>query len=161
MYLAAFLLALLGWVAAAWIGSTSWEPLHTSPVTRIESGAKVEVPKDGVAFFTDIVQKRSVACRSKPARALDIQAAKFDLLNNAGDRQWHMISTTIEAKPGAYSVACTPRDKALDTAVYGYADLPDFRNAVIGKGVGSIATLVAVLLAAWTWWGRRTERILA
>lgn len=157
MYLAAFLLALFGWIAAAWIGSTSWDPLETASVTRIDHGSKVEVPKNGVAFFTDIVQKRDVTCRAKPEGALDIKGAKFTLTNTDADRTWHLMSTTIEAKPGTYTVTCTPRDRSIDTAIYGYAALPDFHNASIGKGVGSIATLAAFILAGWTWWGRRNK----
>ena len=42
-----------------------------------------------------------------------------------------------------------------DSALYGYADLPDFRGAAIGNGVGSIATLAAVILIIWTFVRRR------
>lgn len=160
-YFAAFLLVLGGWIAAAAIAATSWEELHTTSITRLENGKKIDVTARGVAFFTDIVQERDVTCRSNPEKALKIQGAKFDLLNDDGDHRWHMLSTTIGARAGSYAVACTPKDRSVDTASYGYAELPSFRNATVGKGIGSIATLAAAILAGWTYWGRRTERKLA
>lgn len=160
LYLAAFILTLGGWMAGAAIAATAWNDLHGATVTQIQSGTRIAVPVRGVAFFTDLVQDRGVTCHSTPAGALRIDGAKFDLVDDDGIRKWHMLSTTINPKPGSYAVACTPTDKAVDTATYGYAELPTFNNATIGKGIGSIATLAAVILAAWCYWGRRTERIL-
>lgn len=161
-YLAAFLLALGGWMAAAAIAATSWQPLKDSTVTRLDPGAKIDVTEHGVAFFTDLVQpQRGVACRSKPPEALPVEPAKFDLVNHTEGRSWHLLSTTVQAKAGTVSVRCTPSDGMIDTATYGYAELPSFHNADVGRGIGSMASLAAVILAAWTWWGRRTERKLA
>ena len=88
---------------------------------------------------------------------------KVDITNNQGDQKWHLLSRTIDAKPGSYSVACTPKDKGVDTANYGYASMPETFGSRknIGKGIGSVATFAAIILAGWTWWGRRTDRKLA
>lgn len=160
-YLAALLLALGGWMAAAAVAATSWQDLKEASVTRLDPGAKIDVTDRGVAFFTDLVQQRNVVCHGKPKAPLPVESAKFDLVNRTGDRTWHWLSATKGAKAGTYTVACTPEDGMIDTATYGYAELPDFHNADVGRGIGSIATLVAVILAAWTWWGRRTDRRLA
>ena len=163
MYAAAIWLAVLGWIAAAPVMASSWNDLRTTSITQLQSGKKIDVPASGVAFFTDIDQGRGVTCRSKPTDALSIQAGKVDITNDAGDQKWHLLSRTIGAKAGSYSVACTPKDKGVDTANYGYAEMPaTFQSRKnIGKGIGSIATFAALILAGWSWWGRRTERKLA
>lgn len=161
-YLAALFLVLGGWMAAAPILAAPWQDLKTADITGFENGKKIDVTDRGVAFFTDIVQERDVTCRSKPEGALTIQGARFDLVNDDADHTWYLLSTTTQAKAGSYAVACTPKDRSVDTASYGYAVLPSFgaagRN---GRGVGILATTAAVLLAGWTYWGRRTERKLA
>ncbi len=163
MYAAAIWIVVLGWIGAAPIMASSWNDLRTSSVTQLGNGKKVDITASGVAFFTDIDQDRGVTCHSKPDGALQIQGGKVDITNNQGDQKWHLLSRTIDAKPGSYSVACTPKDKGVDTANYGYAAMPDsFRSRKnIGKGIGSVATLAAIILASWTWWGRRTDRKLA
>lgn len=162
MYAAAIWIVVLGWIGAAPIMASSWNDLRTSTVTQLGSGTKVDITAAGVAFFTDIDQDRGVTCRSKPAGALQIQGAKVDITNTQGDQKWHLLGRTIDAKPGTYSVACTPTDKGVDTASYGYAAMPDTFDSRknTGKGIGSIATLAAMILAGWTWWGRRTDRKL-
>lgn len=163
MYAAAIWIVVLGWIAAAPVMASSWSDLRTSTVTQIDHGTKVEVTGQGVAFFTDIDQERDVTCRSKPDGALRIQGGKVDITNSDGDHKWRLLSRTIDAKPGSYSVACTPKDKGVDTANYGYSAMPttfDSRKN-IGKGIGTIATFAALILAGWTWWGRRTDRKLA
>ena len=158
-YLAALFLLLGGWIAAAPILAAPWQDLKTASVTGFESGKKIEVTDRGIALFTDIVQERDVTCRSKPEANLTIRGARFDLANNTGDHTWHLLSTTTSAKAGSYTVACTPKDRAVDTASYGYAELPSFRSAGRnGRGVGILATTAAALLAAWTYWGRRQKR---
>lgn len=163
LYAAAIWIVVLGWIAAAPVMASSWNDLRTSGVTQLGNGKKVDVTAQGVAFFTDIDQERGVTCRSKPASALHIQGGKVDIVNSDGGHKWHLLSRTIDAKPGSYSVACTPNDKGVDTANYGYAAMPaSFASRKnIGKGIGTIATFAAALLAAWTWWGRRTDRKLA
>jgi hypothetical protein len=160
-YLVALGLVLGGWVAAAAIAATSWQDLNHAAVTPINPGVDIAVAGKGAAFFTDIPQNRGVTCRSKPAKALTIDKTSFDISTRSDGRTWHLVSVTKDAKPGSYSVSCTPRDMRIDTANYGYAELPDFRNATIGNGVGSMATFAAAILAAWVYWGRRTERKLA
>lgn len=158
-YLAALFLALGGWIVAAPILAAPWQDLKTASITGFESGKKVDVTDRGVAFFTDIVQERDVSCQSNPQGALNIRGTRFDLANANGDRTWHLLSTTTSAKAGSYAVACTPKDRALDTANYGYAELPSFSSAGRnGRGIGILATTAAAILAAWTYWGRRTER---
>lgn len=159
-YLAAVLLVLGGWVAATAIAATSWQDLKQATVLPLDPGKDLTVTDRGVAFFTDLPQDRRVTCHSKPADALTTEPNSFDLSTRSGGRAWHLVSVTKEARPGSYSVSCTPRDRKVDTASYGYAELPDFRNATIGNGVGSIATFIAVILTAWVYWGRRTERKL-
>ena len=158
-YLAALFLALGGWIVAAPILAAPWQDLETASITDFESRKKIDVTDRGVAFFTDIVQERDVTCRSNPEGKLTIRGARFDLANNAGDHTWHLLSTTTSAKAGSYAVACTPKDRAVDTASYGYAELPSFSSAGRnGRGIGILATTVAAILAAWTYWGRRQER---
>lgn len=163
MYAVAIWLVVLGWIAAAPIMASSWNDLRTASVTQLENGKKIDVTAQGVAFFTDIDQGRDVTCRSKPDTALRIQGGKVDIANDDGDHTWHLLSRTIDAKAGSYAVACTPKDKGVDTANYGYAAMPgSFQSRKnIGKGIGSIATFAAIILAGWTWWGRRTDRKLA
>ncbi len=160
-YLVALFLVLGGWVAAAAIAAGDWEDLKHADVTPINSGKKIDVSEKGVAFFTDFKQDRKVSCRSTPVKALEIKEATFDLQTESGDRIWHMIGTARDPKPGAYDVACTPRDKASDTATYGFAVLPDSDSTSTGLGVSSIATAAGLILTAWCWWGRRTQRKLA
>lgn len=159
-YLVALLLVLGGWVAAAAIAATAWDDLKQATVAEIDPGKKIAVTDNGVAFFTDIQQERDVSCTSKPAKDLVIKQRPLDIEAQGDGRTWHLLSVTKDAKPGSYSVSCAPDDKGADTANYGYAELPDFRSATIGNGVGSMATLAAAILAGWTYWGRRTERKL-
>lgn len=163
IYAAAIWLVVLGWIAAAPIMASSWNDLRTSSIIQLNTGTKVDVTGTGVAFFTDINQDRGVTCQSKPGSALHIQAGKVDIANNDGTHTWHLLSRTIDAKPGSYSVTCAPKDKSIDTANYGYATMPtSFQSRKnTGKGIGSIATFAAAILAAWSWWGRRTMRKLA
>lgn len=157
-YLVALLVVLGGWVAAAAIAASAWQDLKQATVIPINPGDKIAVTDRGVAIFTDFAQDRQVTCKSRPA--LTTEPTTFDLSAQGNGRTWHLLSVTKEAKPGSYVVTCAPGDRGVDTAGYGYAELPDFRNATIGNGVGSIATLVAAILAVWTYWGRRTERKL-
>ena len=158
-YLAALFLVLGGWIAAAPILAAPWQELKTASITGFDSGKKIDVTERGVAIFTDIVQERDVSCRSNPAGALNLRGTRFDLANDNGDHRWHLLSTTTSAKAGSYAVACTPKDRALDTASYGYAELPSFSSAGRnGRGIGILATTAAAILAAWTYWGRRQER---
>lgn len=156
-YLIALLLFLGGWMAATPILAAPWQDLKTASVTNFEGGKKIDVTDRGLAIFTDFEQERDVMCRSNPAKALTIQGARLDLVNDGGDRKWYLLSTTVDAKPGSYAVACTPKDQALDTADYGYAELPSWsaekRN---GLGIGILASTAAAILAAWTYRGRRT-----
>lgn len=161
-YLAALFLVLGGWIVAAPILAAPWQDLKTASITGFESGKKIDVTDRGVAFFTDIVQERDVTCRSNPQGALNIRGTRFDLANDDGDRTWHLLSTTTSAKAGLYAVACTPKDRAVDTVSYGYAKLPSFSSAGRnGRGIGILATTAAAILAAWTYWGRRQERKFA
>lgn len=161
-YLAALLLVLGGWIAAAPILAAPWQELKTASITGFENGKKIDATDRGVAFFTDIVQERDVTCRSNPPGALNTRGTKFDLANDDGDRTWHLVSTTAGAKAGSYAVACRPRDRAVDTASYGYAEMPSFSSAGRnGRGIGILATTAAAILAAWTYWGRRQERKFA
>ena len=163
MYAAAIWIVVLGWIAAAPIMASSWNDLRTTGITQLQNGKKIDVTGNGVAFFTDIDQGRGVTCRSKPDKALRIQAANVDIVNDDGSHKWHLLSRSIGTEPGSYVVACTPADKAVDTASYGYAEMPTSFNSRknIGKGIGSIATFAAAILAGWSWWGRRIARKLA
>lgn len=160
-YLVALLLVLGGWVAAAAIAASDWNDLKSAEVTILNDGKEVPVTERGVALFTDITQDRDVTCRSTPPKAITLEAPRFELTTEGGDRTWHLLSVSKDAKAGDYRIDCTPRDRMSDTATYGYAELPDFRNANTGNGVGSMATFTAVIIAGWCWWGRRTERKLA
>lgn len=161
-YLATLFLVLGGWIVAAPVLAAPWQDLKTASITGFESGKRIDVTGRGVAFFTDIVQERDVTCRSNPQGALNIGGTRFGLANDDGDRTWHLLSTTTGAKAGSYAVACTPKDRAVDTANYGYAELPSFSSAGRnGRGIGILATTAAAILAAWTYWGRRQERKFA
>lgn len=155
LYLAAFVLCLGGWVGAALIAAGDWDGLETVEIHTLTTGNAVPVTENGIAIFTNIEQDRKVTCRSEQKGSVSLSDPGFDFTTERGSGEWHLLAVSKEAKPGNYAIGCTPGNRMSDSALYGYADLPDFRGAAIGNGVGSIATLAAVILTIWTFVRRR------
>jgi len=158
-YAVAIWLVVGGWMAAAPVLAGPWQDLKTATVTPFEDGKKIDVTDNGVAFFTDRKQDRHATCQSKPA--LDIEERPLGIEAQGDGRTWYLMSATKDAKSGPYSLSCPLDDRGADTANYGYAELPSFSAATRnGRGIGILATFGAAILAAWAYWGRRTERKL-
>ncbi len=161
-YLLALLLCLGGWVAGFAIAAGDWSQLDDAKVSAIDqtkAGNGVLSSKPGrIAIFTDTVQpKRQVTCRAVAGgTAYEAKPAKIELEVTSGGVDWHLLAVTAQvANPRASHIVCTPRDRMVDKAAYGVAPAPDFHRANIGNGVGSVATLAAVILSLWTYLRRR------
>lgn len=150
-YLAALLIFLGAWVAGFIIAAGDWNQIDSREIRTLNPNDPIDVGDDGIALFTNTADTNQATCREADDR-LKLESPGFDLATERGDTTWHLLTVSRDAEPGTYRIDCAPRGT---NARYGHTALPDFRGATIGNGVGSVGTLVAVILAIWTYVRRR------
>ena len=158
-YLAAFLFALGSVTVGIVVAAGAWDPVREvtiSPTTtRAESQGKTLV------VFTDIRQPdRNVTCRAtgRDKKPVEIPPAALDITVDNEGNQWHLIGLLTEGTSDM-SVQCTPRDKRVDNASYGWATVTGFESrANKANGIGVLGVAFAAVFAGYVFYSRRQQR---
>jgi hypothetical protein len=163
-YLAAFFLAIGSAMAATAVAASAFDPVRDAVVTPITE--RVDAGGASLAVYTDIVQTdRNVLCRGRygahdkgrvviPNKGVDVTAT--------GDgTKWHLIALLEDGRDGL-RIICTPADKRIDNASYGYATVSGYGTRVNnGRGIAYLGIAAAAVLAGWIFWCRRQARAQA
>jgi len=159
-YLAAFGIALGSWVLAIVVAAGAWQPVRDATVTS--TSKPVDATGQSLAVFTDIVQPdRKVTCRATgpDKKVTEIPKASLEITVDNNGNAWHLIGMLNEGSKGL-KVTCTPRDRRVDDATYGYATVTGFESrANTGKGIAILGSTLGAGLAAFTFYTRRQRRI--
>lgn len=160
-YLAALLLALGGTMAAVATAASAFDPVRDARVVPVTE--RVDAKGATLAVYTDIVQEdRDIACRGRygkkdkgriviPDKGVDIQAQSEGI-------PWTLIGLLEEGRDGL-RIVCTPADRRIDSASYGYATVTGYASKVNnGRGISAIGLASGVGLAGWVFWCRRGAR---
>lgn len=166
-YVAALFIALGGAVISIIIAASAWDPVREATVTPI--GERVDGTDKSIAVFTDIVQPdRKVTCRATgPGKKvteippLDTPAKRLEITVTNGTDEWHLIGMLNKGDKGQL-ITCTPKDRRVDDATYTYAAVEGFTSkGNVAQGVSAIGTAIGVILAGYTFWCRRKQRLAA
>lgn len=166
-YVAALFIALGSAVISIIIAASAWDPVREASVTPVAE--RVDASNKSIAVFTDIVQPdRDVTCRAiGPGKkvteipALDTPAKRLEISVTNGTDEWHLIGMLNNGDKGQL-IRCTPKDRRVDDATYTYAAVDGFTSkGNVAQGVSAIGTAVAVILAGYTFWCRRKQRLAA
>jgi hypothetical protein len=157
-YLAAFLLAIGGWMASAVVAAGAWD--HVRDATLQPLTERVDAKGSSLAVFTDVRQpERDVTCttsgRGRGAEPDPVADAPIDLSVPRDGSTWYLIAFEQESRD-QLEVRCRPGDEAADAATYRVAVADGFLDRTSNAaGIAWIAAAAAVVLAAATWWTRR------
>jgi hypothetical protein len=154
-YVAAALLAVLGWCAAVSWEADGWDVLRSAKVTPL--GAPIEASGKDVGVFTDYYQSgRTINCVSVGAnnKTTPIAPSPVDMQVVSGGTSWHLLALSTDGT-ASMTIQCTPTDKLTDSAVYGTAVVAD-ANSRTGTPLAWLFAALAAGLAAATAWGRHT-----
>lgn len=160
-YLAALLLALGGTMAAVATAASAFDPVRDANVLPVTE--RVDAKGATLAVYTDIVQEdRAIACRArygkKDAGRVEIPDKGVDIVAQGGGIRWTLIGLLEEGRDGL-RIVCTPADRRIDNASYGYATVTGYSSKVNnGRGISSIGLAAGVGLAGWVFWCRRNAR---
>lgn len=158
-YLAAFFLALTSIVIGTVVAAGAWDPVREVTVSPTTTRANAEAKT--LVVFTDIIQpERRITCRAtgRDKKPVDIPAAKLDITVDNEGNQWHLISLLNEGAEGM-KVQCTPRDKRVDNASYGWATVTGFESrANLAKGIGILGLALSTVFAGYVFYCRRQHR---
>jgi hypothetical protein len=158
-YLAAFLFALGSVMIGTAVAAGAWDPVRevtVSPTTtRADAQAKTLV------VFSDILQPdRHITCRAtgRDKKPVDIPPAKLAITVDNEGNQWHLIGLLDEGAEGM-KVQCTPRDKRVDNASYGWATVTGFESrGNMAEGIGDIGVALGAVFAGYVFYCRRQQR---
>ncbi|KRC65187.1 hypothetical protein ASE12_10665 [Aeromicrobium sp. Root236] len=158
-YLTAFLFALGSVVLATVVAAGAWDPVREVTVTP--TTVRADAQGKTLVVFTDILQPdRDVTCRAtgRDKKPVDIPAAALDIQVDNEGNQWHLIGLLGAGRTGM-RVHCTPRDRRVDNASYGWATVTGFESrANDAKGIGILGVTVAAAFAGYVFWCRRQQR---
>lgn len=155
-YLAAFLFALGSVMIGTAVAAGAWDPIRevtVSPTTtRADAQAKTLV------VFTDILQpERDVTCRAtgRDKKPVDIPPAALAITVDNEGNQWHLIGLLNEGA-NDMKVHCTPRDKRVDNASYGWATVTGFESrGNTANGIGTLGAVLGAGFAGYVFYCRR------
>lgn len=158
-YLAAFLFALGSVTVGIIVAAGAWDPVREAAVspttTRADALGKTLV------VFTDIRQPdRDVTCRAtgRDKKPIEIPPAPLDIVVDDEGNQWHLIGLLTEGTSDM-SVQCTPRDRRVDNASYGWATVTGFESrANKAQGIGILGVSVSAVFAGYVFYSRRQQR---
>jgi hypothetical protein len=163
-YLAAFVLAIVGWMVGAVVAAGAWDSVRDAGITS--ANQPVDAGNRSVAVFTDVVQPdRRVTCqtsteaeRKAKKEPKPIPPASIELVVDDDGNQWHLIGFEPDGR-NDMSIRCTPADRRSDNATYAYSVVDGFiTRANTGRGIGYVATGAAGVLVIWTFIARRRNR---
>lgn len=160
-YLAAFLLAIGSAMAGTAVAASAFDPVRDATVTPITE--RVDANGTTLAIYTDIVQSdRDILCRGRYGDAdkgrIEIPNKGVDVTAQGDGTRWHLISLLEDGRDGL-RIVCTPKDKRIDNASYGYATVTGYASTVNnGRGIAYIGIGIAAVLAGWIFWCRRLAR---
>ena len=160
-YLAAFILAIGSVMAATAVAASAFDPVRDAVVTPVTE--RVDAEGTTLAIYTDIVQAdRDLLCRGRYGKddegRIEIPDKGIDISAQGDGTTWHLIGLLEKGRDGL-RIVCTPADRRVDNASYGYATVTGYESAVNnGRGVAYLGVAGAVMLAGWTFWSRRQAR---
>lgn len=160
-YLAAFLLAIGGLMAAAAVAASAFDPVRDATVTPITE--RVDAAGSTLAVYTDIVQdERTISCRGRYGegdKGRVVIPPKDVAITAQGDgTRWTLIALLEDGRDGL-RIVCTPEDKLTDNASYGYATVTGYGSTVNnGRGIAYLGVSAAAVLAGFILWCRRQAR---
>ena len=160
-YLAAFLIAIGSSMAGTAVAASAFDPVRDATVTPVTE--RVDAKGSTLAIYTDLVQpERDISCRGRYGDGdrgrIVIPAETIDITAQGDGTTWHLVALLAEGRDGL-RIVCTPDDKRVDNAAYGYATVTGFSSAANnGRGVASIGAGVGAVLAAWVFWCRRRAK---
>jgi hypothetical protein len=158
-YLAAFFFALCTVVIGTVVAAGAWDPVRE--VTVSPTTTRADAQARTLVVFTDILQPdRHITCRAtgRDKQAVDIPPAKLDITVDDEGNQWHLIGLLTEGADGM-KVHCTPRDKRVDNASYGWATVTGFESrANKAKGIGILGVTLGAAFAGYVFYCRRQTR---
>jgi type IV secretory pathway TrbF-like protein len=158
-YLAAFLFALGSVMIATVVAAGAWDPVREVTVTP--TTVRADAQGKTLVVFTDILQPdRNITCRAtgRDKKTVDVPPAALDITVDNEGNQWHLIGLLDDGSTGM-RVQCTPRDRRVDNASYGWATVTGFESrANNAKGIGVLGLAVAVAFAGYVFYCRRQHR---
>jgi hypothetical protein len=160
-YLAAFLLAIGSAMAATAVAASAFDSVRDATVTPVTE--RIDAKGSTLAVYTDLVQPdRDISCRGRYGEGdrgrIVIPGKGVDVTAQGDGTTWHLIGLLERGRDGL-RIVCTPTDKRVDNAAYGYATVTGYDSAVNnGKGIASIGAAAGVVLGAWVFWCRRRAR---
>jgi hypothetical protein len=158
-YLAAFLVALASVMIGTVIAAGAWDPVRE--VTVSPTTVRADAHGKTLVVFTDIVQPdRNVACRAtgRDKKTVEIPPAALEIRVDNEGNQWHLIGLLKEGSDDL-KVRCTPRDKRVDNASYGWAAVSGMESRVnTANGIGNLGAATGAAFAAYVFYCRRQHR---
>jgi hypothetical protein len=160
-YLAALLIALGSTMVAAAVGATAFDPIRDATVVPITE--RVDASGSTLAVYTDIVQAdRDISCRGRfgddDRGRVVIPSTDLEIGAQGDGTRWTLIAILEDGRDDL-RIVCTPADKRVDNASYGYATVTGYASARNnGKGIATLGVTVGAALAAWVFWCRRSAR---
>jgi hypothetical protein len=158
-YLVAFLVALGSVMIGTVVAAGAWDPVRE--VTVSPTTTRAEAQGKTLVVFTDILQPdRGVTCRAigRDKKPIDIPPAALDITVDNEGNQWHLIGLLKEGSNGQ-KVQCTPRDKRIDNASYGWAAVAGMESrANTASGIGSLGVALGAAFAVYVFYCRRQHR---
>jgi hypothetical protein len=158
-YLAAFVIALGSAMIGTVVAAGAWDPVRE--VTVSPTTTRADAQGKTLVAFTDILQpERNVTCRATgpDKKAVEIPPAKLAITVDNEGNQWHLIGLLDEGADGM-KVQCTPRDKRVDNASYGWATVTGFESrGNTADAIGNLGLVLGAGLAGYVFYCRRRHR---
>lgn len=158
-YLVAFLVALGSVMIGTVIAASAWDPVRE--VTVSPTTTRADAQTKTLVVFADIVQPdRNVTCRAtgRDKKPVDIPPAALDITVDNEGNPWHLIGL-LDGGADGLAVRCTPRDKRVDNASYGWATVTGFESrANAANDIGLVGVAIGIVLAGYVFHCRRQRR---
>jgi hypothetical protein len=160
-YLAALMIALGTTVIAVVVAASAFSPVRDATVIPVTE--RVDAKGSTLAIYTDIVQtERDIACRGrygdKDVGRVEIPGKDVEITAQGDGTRWTLIALLEDGRDDL-RIVCTPGDKRVDNASYGYATVTGYTSTVNNaNGIRYLGLLAGGALAAWVFWCRRSAR---
>ena len=158
-YLAAFLFALGSVMIGTVVAAGAWDPVREVTVSPTTTWADAQGKT--LVVFSDIVQPdRHITCRAtgRDKKPVAVPPAALDITVDNEGNQWHLIGLLSEGV-NDMRVQCTPRDKRVDNASYGWATVTGFESrANKANGIGVLGVALGAVFAGYVFYCRRQQR---
>jgi hypothetical protein len=155
-YLAAFLIALGSAMIGTALAAGAWDPIRE--VTVAPTTTRADAQAKTLVVFTDILQPdRKVTCRAtgRDKKPIDIPPAALAITVDNEGNPWHLIGLLTEGSEDM-KVHCTPRDRRVDNASYGWATVSGFESrGNTADAVGTSGLVLGAGFAGYVFYSRR------